>query len=492
MKKPLSKTIHLVWPNDKNLGSAVLPPLGIGYLASYLVDKGFDVKIHDSTFSKRFFFDKERAIYGIAIDTPILNVAEVAIKRIKKANKDNLIVAGGPHATTLPHSLMENKLVDYLTVGEAEETFHSLCDALLKGKPVKDIKGVYYRKGKKVVFTGPAPMVKDLDALPFPRYDLFPIDDYLGYKPIKELNMITSRGCPFDCIYCQPYLHNTFGRNIRFRSPKNVVDEMMEVKKKYKPHIIFFCDDFVNAKYTRELCEEIIRRKVNIFWRCQARACLSKDVLKLMKKAGCMNIAFGVESGSQKVLNAINKKIKLDQVKKQFEDCRKIGMFAHAFLMVGSPTENWEDVRKTISFVDEIKPFSIYVCITTPYPGTHLFNKLLRENKLPKDIDWLAMHHFRDDAFHGDISEMSEEDVVKAKYLILSKFKKSSKLARAAYLTSYLGDGVGALKVASFVLGNPKVTFEISKALLFISKTGSGLHGTNPESDFFDIEKSFG
>lgn len=489
MKHGLSRTINLVWPNDISQGSAVFPPLGIGYISSYLVEKGFDVKIYDSTFDRNLRLSKKRAIYGVAITTPLLNLAKVIITEIKKANKDNIIIAGGPHATIMPESLMKEVLVDYAVAGEGEVVFHRLCTAILNNKSVQGVKGVYYRARGAVRFTGGAELIQDLDELPPPRYDLFPLREYMNAKPIKELNMVTSRGCPFDCIFCQPYLRNAFGIKIKCRSPKKIVDEIERIKLEIKPHVIFFCDDMAIPAYVRELCNEIIRRNVRILWRCQARVCLDKDLLRLMKRAGCINIAFGVESGSQKVLDALNKSIKVERVVQQFQDCREVGIFTHAFLMVGNPGETEEDIKKTIAHVEKIKPFSIYVSITTPYPGTHLFNLLKQENKLPKNIDWGSMNQYKDETFYVNISEMTKEEVVKAKHLVLESFKKTNKLSRAKCLGSYLKDLDGIRTLFFFVVNNPTAIFRVLKTFILMSRSGSGLDATNPKSDSFDDKK---
>ncbi len=486
MKDKLSNTINLVWPNDYKSGSAVLPPLGLGYIASYLMKQGLYVKIYDYTFNSNLELSKEKAIYGVSITTPILNIAEKVIKKIKEINKNNIIIVGGVHATNMPQQLINNKDIDYVIFGEGEKTFYNLCKTILKNESVKNILGVYYKDNKGVHFTGAAEFIENLDELPFPNYDLFPIQTYIKSKPIKELNIITSRGCPFNCIFCQPYLKKMFGDKIRYRSPKNVVDEIEQLKKKYNPDIFFFCDDMVNPNYIENLCKEFINNKLRIIWRCQARACLDKKLLKLMKKAGCVNIAFGVESGSQKVLNAINKGLRVEDVVRQFNDCRKVGIFTHAFLMVGNPTENMDDINKTIELVKKIKPFSIYVSITTPYPGTYLFNQLQNEKKLPEKIDWSSMHHLKDDTFYIDISDMSKEEIVKAKHLILDGFRNSSKLSRFYYIISYIKNWDGVKNILFFILEHPLVIFNVLKTFISISKSGSGLDATNPESDFFD------
>src|SRR4030042_1833989 len=487
-KNILSKTIHLVWPNDVEYVTGLFTPLGVGYLASYLKKKGFDIIIHDRTFSKEIKAEKKRAIYGVSITTPIANLAMEVIKRIKKLNPENITIAGGPHATCVPEDLIKSRLVDYVVVGEGEDTLSELCSKLLGNESVKDVKGIYYKVGKGTHFTGPRQLIEDIDTIPFPLHELFPLEQDTKNRPIREMVIISSRGCPFNCEFCQPYLRNTFGMKIRYRSEKNVVDELEYVKKKHGAHIVVFNDDMVNPVYIKKVCDEIIRRGLKILWRCQARANLDKSLIRLMKRAGCIGIAFGVESGSQKVLDAVDKRLKVEDVAKVFRYCREIGIFTHAYLMVGNTSENMDDVRKTLELIRNIKPFSIGVSIATPYPGTHLFARLKKEGKLPEKIDWGIMHHMKNNTIYIKVSELSRDEVIEAKNMLMEEFMRGNKNSRFRYILSYMKDTDGMRNVFYFAIKNPGTVLSSLTTLIAISRTGSGFKYTNPKQSFYGKE----
>lgn len=482
----LSRTINLVWPSDPEYSYNLLTPLGLGYLASYLSKKGFDVKVHDLMFSKDIKSDNRRAIYGVSIATPLMGIAMVAIKKIKRLNHANIIIVGGPHASCVPEELIQEKEIDYLVFGEGEETLYELCDRLLNGKPIEDVKGIYYKDEKGVHYTGARELIGGLDSLPFPRHDLFPLKEYAKNRIIKEMGILSSRGCPYNCDFCQPYLKTVFGEKVRYRLTKNVVDEIEYLKKNYKTHIVTFHDDLMNPSYFRGICKEIIARKLKILWRCQTRARLDKSLVRLMKKAGCIGITFGVESGSQKVLEAINKMQKIEIIKKSFRVCREFGIFTHALIMVGNRSENMADVYKTLELLKVIRPFSMAVSITTPHPGTHLFQRLKEENKLPMQLDWSAMHFSRESTFYvQQTSGLSREEVVKARNMLMNEFAKAGKISRFSYMLSYIKDFWGLNNIFHFVIKNPKIAFKGLLTLITISKTGAGIRYTNPRQSFY-------
>jgi len=477
----LNSEINLVWANKKEYMTTIFNPLGIGYIAAYLLKKNFNVKIQDLTFSEKINIDNTRKIYGISMPTPLYNFSMEVIKKIKEKNKNNIVIVGGPHANCLPEELIKNKNIDYVVLGEGEETFFELCKNLINKKQIKKIKGIYYKDKNGIHFTGQRNFIKNLDNLPFPRHDLFSLEKYDENKAIKEMLIIASRGCPFNCEFCQPYLRNIFGAKIRYRSPKNVIDEMEHLKKRYNAQIIAFADDMVNPDYTKKICNEIIKRKLKILWRCQARANLTKEILKLMKKAGCIGISFGVESGSQKVLDSIQKNLKIKDIKKVFKSCREVGIFTHAFIMIGNSNENMKDVFKTSKLIKEIKPFSIGVAITTPYPKTHLFERLKKENKIPKKLDWGKFHHIMDNTTHIKISELSNKEIIMGKHMLIEKFEKENKISRLGYILLYIKDFSGISNIFNFIIRSLRSSLKAFLTLISISKSGSGYKLTNPK-----------
>ncbi len=479
MKKDIK--INLIWLNNVEATTSIATPLGIGYISGYLIDKGLKVKVHDLTFDSELKLEEEPAIYGISITTPIYNSVMKLVKQIKEKNKKNIIILGNAHATSVPEILIKEKNVDYVIVGEGERVFYELCNNILNNKSNEEIKGAYFKKENKVCFNGRQELIPNLDELPFPRHDLFPLEKYFEGKALRELGIISSRGCPFNCEFCQPYLKKTFGSNTRYRTAKNVVDEIEELKEKYGCNMVVFNDDMVNPSYIEKICNEIMNRKVKILWRCQARANLSYDLLKIMKKSGCVAISFGVESGSQKVLDAIGKSLKVEDIIKVFRDSRKVGLFTHAYIMVGNSTETLKDIEETIKLIKTIKPFSIGVSITTVYPSTNLFNRLKKEGKI--DDDYLKegnFNHILGNTKYIKISNLNQEEVRISKRRILEEFEKH-KISRFVYIPLYIKDLSGIKNCFYFLKDNFSSCVSIVKTLFSISSSGSGYKYTNPK-----------
>jgi anaerobic magnesium-protoporphyrin IX monomethyl ester cyclase len=235
----------------------------------------------------------------------------------------------------------------------------------------------------------PQPWIKDLDSLPFPARHLLPMDKYtiLGKKSTIG-NIISSRGCPFYCTFCESSL--LFGRMFRARSPKNVVDEMKQLINEYHPKTIEFSDDLftLNMKRTETICDEIRRRGLDIPWACSSRVdTVSRSLLRKMKKAGCILIYYGVESGSQRVLNLMRKHIKIEQIIKAIKWTKEVGIEILASFIIGFPGETREDMQKTIAFAKRLDVDYAQFSFATPYPGTELY-QMAKEKGLLLTEDW--------------------------------------------------------------------------------------------------------
>lgn len=300
------------------------------------------------------------------------------------------IAVCGPHATALSKEiLLNNEHVDFVLNGEYEFTTLELVKKLDKEKNYGRIKGLTFRKGRKVIKNPPRPLIKNLDILPWPARHLLPMGKYNeGFAEYPNQQMISSRGCPFHCIFCV-YPQVFYNHTIRLRSAVDVVDEMEFLLDKYKPKEIYFDDDSftIIPKHVTNICNEIIKRGLDIQWSCMGHANLSYDLLKLMVRSGCVGIKFGVESGSQDVLKKMGKPLDLRMVKKFVENCKKLGLKTHATYMVGLPFETKADMEKTLRFALELGTDSFQISIATPYPGT-AFYKMVKEN------GWLVTNDF--------------------------------------------------------------------------------------------------
>ncbi len=476
--------VNFIYPNDVKINFGLYPPLGISYLAAYIINKGYETRVFDMTFEDNLLekLTKEKSIYAISITTPMSELGFKIASDIKKLNKENIVIVGGPHPTVVPEDCIKKPYIDFVVTGEGEITLYELLEAIRKGRGFDSVKGIYYKKNGKVARNPPREPIQNLDELPFPRQDLFPIDRYFKVRELREISLISSRGCYGDCTFCQPCVRMIFGHKFRLRSAKAIVDEIEHILKKYKADMVVFSDDTLGIKpHVEELCKEILRRKLDFYWRCQARINLDFETLKLMKKAGCIAISFGVESGDQGILDSIHKHTKVKQIKEVFRLCRKLGIFTNAFLMVGNIGETRESVYKTIELLREIKPFAISVSITTPYPGTHLFKEAKEMGYLREDMKWSELSHYSDSAHSLNLPTLSEREILNYRKLIKREFSKRGTLNRIEYVVKYFAD-VGAIaKAARFIIRRPGVILSSLKLMLLSIRLGEGVAFTNPK-----------
>lgn len=376
-------------------------PLGLAYLAASIKKfrKG-QVEIIDTNalnYSiedlKAHLSKSKPDVIGISILTPMYLRAKEAINAARQVLRDSIIIVGGPHVTIFPiKTLEENPEVDIAVIGEGELTIVELLSAIGKNKSLSKIKGIAYRKGKKVIVNAPRPFIIDIDKVPLPARNLLPMEKYRPaptyYKRLPSYLILTSRGCPFNCAYCS----KIFGKTYRHHSVGRVMKEMEILINGYGARDIIFRDDTftINKKYVIELCNEIIRKGLNkkVEWTCMTRVNLvDKELLNFMRKAGCWSIHYGAESGSQRLLGLINKGITIKQVKDAFRWTREAGIEIKAFFMLGLPTETREESLQTLKFAKGCGADWIQVTITVPYPGTRLYEIAKKDGTL-KSFNW--------------------------------------------------------------------------------------------------------
>jgi radical SAM superfamily enzyme YgiQ (UPF0313 family) len=371
-------------------GSSGHPPLGIAYLASYLMKYiGFhDISIVDKP--KDYFRAIKKLnpdIVGIGYcttDTP--TAVELAEKIKSELNIPT--IAGGQHISQIPHILP--KAFDACTIGEAEQTFLELMKVFLKNNrfelhTLKNISGIAFHNNGNVVINERRPLIEPLDKIPFPARDLFDMDNYLAprrsitdKKLSRGTHMFTSRGCPFKCIFCSS---SHFWKTIRYNSAKYVVEEMKMLVDKYRVEGILIFDDLFAGDVSR--MKEIIKLmkeeglKDKLTFRCYTRVQLVADEerCKLMKEMGITDLSLGFESGSQKILSYIKDgNVTIEQSKKAIENAKKYGFTIHGCFVLGSPMETKEDMLKTLEFIKNNPIDTIDLCLLTPFPGSKLWD----------------------------------------------------------------------------------------------------------------------
>lgn len=382
-------------------------PLGIAYIAAVLRENGFDVEILDSVF-RGWNAVKERLEHTdyniLGVSTLTMNFEDgLKIAKIAKSiNPDCTIILGGIHPTIFPDDAIMEKDIDIVCMGEGEYTMLELIQTLVRGGELNKIQGILYKDKGKAIRNQYRPLIQNLDDIPFPARDLLPMDEYLsahvgriGWElPSPSTSMITSRGCPFHCTFCSSHL--TFGRRVRFRSPRNVVAEIEYLIDRYKIKGISFVDDTftLNSKRISEFCSEIRSRGIDIEWMCMGRVdTVSKDMLEDMKRAGCTSIGYGIESGSQHVLDEyIKKGITLEAAERAIKITKEVGITSVAYFMIGTPGETLGDIDKTIRFAKRLNPDAVNFSIAIPMPGTEMFDIASKIGKIEvnsfKDFDF--------------------------------------------------------------------------------------------------------
>lgn len=380
-----------------------LPPLGLAYLASYIRKRGYENTIIIDSDIMQYSIDEtvEKAlsanpdIVGVTVMTSSYNYALQIAAGIKKKRSALPVIFGGTHSSALPEYILKNPCVDMVCAGEGEHVFYNLLQTLKQGKSPAGVRGLVYKEGDRIVKNEPEPFISDLDSLPFPDRSILPLEKYttagssLPSGKYMFTTLVTSRGCPFHCIYCAS--KTTMGGAYRFRSADNIIREIEEIIKNYKIRHFRILDDIFTLKKERVLafCDEIVKRKLRIVWECFSRIDLvDETILKALKAAGCYTITYGLESGSQTILNNLKKGTTVKKAEEIVALTKKIGIRISANFMIGNPGETKETIEETIRFAKKMKIDSLGVAITTPYPGTELF--LMFQDRLKEPIDWDA------------------------------------------------------------------------------------------------------
>ncbi|MCD6312144.1 MAG: radical SAM protein [Elusimicrobia bacterium] len=367
---------------------ANMPPLGLTYIAAYLRSNGYrDIKIVDveaGGYNIDDIVEYSPDVIGFTSVTPNFESTCRMASELKK-RLDIPLVLGGIHVSVAPVSAMENeKAFDYGVMGEGEVTAKELMDAIKEGKSVENIKGIVRRKQGKIIVNPPRELIRDLDVLPFPARELLNNSDYVFSVPgegIRPLAMMSSsRGCPFNCVFCAS--KTIWGRGTRFRSAENVLSEIEEIVNKLRIKYIVFSDDTftLDRKRVVEICDLIIERKLKFKWQMMTRANLfDEELLLLMKKAGLVRMSIGIESGDPIILKKIKKGVTLQDIRDAYRIAAKVGVETRGSVMLGHPYETRKTAMTTLRFIRNLKDCKqMYINISTPYPGTELYEMAIR------------------------------------------------------------------------------------------------------------------
>jgi anaerobic magnesium-protoporphyrin IX monomethyl ester cyclase len=392
---PVDNVITSAYPKCFHHLRGVQPPLGLLYLASYLnkINSALNIKVFDACAEyyslqnlKELICDFKPDVVGVQIFSFTLIDSLDVLKTIKENYPEIYTVAGGPHVTLFPEETMSFSFVDFAVIGEGEIPFSQLVQSIAgEGIGLNSINGIAYRENSELFIDKKHNNIECLDDIPIINRKLLP---YKKYSSVFSRNsimtaMITSRGCPYHCVYCSNFNHKP-----RAHSAEYVIQEIKNCVDLGINEIFIIDDTFsYDMERAKSICKGIIKNKIELKWYVNTRInTMDEELLGLLKQAGCRRVNYGIESGSQKIINNIKKGIKLEKAKHIIRKTKAAGLDVYCFFMIGLPGETMSDIKQTIKFVKETKPDFAQFSVTTIEPGTELYNMALNTGIIKYDV----------------------------------------------------------------------------------------------------------
>lgn len=407
--------------------SPICPPLGLAYVAASLRKAGYDARCVDAVgeapFQRIVLENKNFLTYGLSTREIIERVAHCdvlgvslmfshdwpmakpIIQAIRKANPQAIIIGGGEHINAVPEFCLKDcPELDVCVLGEGEETIIALLRAYERGGDLSGVAGIVYRSGGETVRNPPRARIEKLEDIPWPAWDLFPLETYLanglgyGVNPGRTIPILTSRGCPFECTFCSS--PNMWTTRWQARSTDDVIKEMQHYIDRHQAQNFDLYDltAIVRKDWVVEFCRKIIDRKWNITWQMPSGTrseALDEESLHLMYLSGQKNISYAPETGSPTTLKRIKKKVVLDRMTVSIRSALKEGMNIKLNIIMGFPHETWKEIRETLLFLVRMAVMGVqdaYIACFSPYPGSELFSELQRSGKIKElDADYFLM-----------------------------------------------------------------------------------------------------
>jgi len=386
-----------------------MPSLGILFLAAVLEKRGIDVEVVPTDILKLSWDDISKRIESFGPD--LLGVTTTTenrfdsfklVKTAKEVNPNIITILGGPHISMAKEDTINHiKDTDILCIGEGEQTILELTSAIENKQPLSKVKGIYYRgEGGKAIFTGHQEAIHDIDTLPFPARHLIPMEKYNFFietrdgRKRKAQNIITSRGCPFNCYFCSTPVN--WGRKMRGHSPERVINEIEHIIDRYGAEYIWFYDDTLNYHPARlhKIMDMIIERKLDIKFTAELRIDLvDKPLLEKMKKAGLEIGSFGIEAGNTRIRqDVVRKKFDIELAYQFLEWSKELDFIPGPFFIFSHYTETWNEAQETVQIMEKVRSINPLADISTAilhvYPGTHLETIAKNEKIIPSDFSW--------------------------------------------------------------------------------------------------------
>ncbi len=445
--------ILLLNPKLKTWSPNFYVPLGLTYIAAVLEQAGYQVEIIDLNMQKVkdiIFREKVNGADVVGITGMITEYSEIVrlVSSIKKIQPETTVILGGPLATTLPLELLQVTQTDFIVLGEGEKTIINLLSTIKNKNGYENIKGIAYRKNGVFILNDAVEPIEDMDTIPFPARHLLNIERYLGNQfqsfgiDVKELgrvkctNMVSSRGCPYNCTFC---FKDMWGNRWRARSPQNMIEEIEELHNDYGVNGFFFNDDtfVLDKQRVFDFCNLIREKEIKIAWYCNGRVNLmTRELLTAMYDAGCLGIAYGIESGNQKILDSIKKQINLDQVRKVVKWTKEAGIHVTGYFMLGILGETRATIRETIDFARELDLDFHGFSLTTPIPGTELYESSIGAGLISGNST--ALGEWSQHANANLTSDCSDSDLTAFASKVFKEFYLQKRYGKYYYLNPTL------------------------------------------------------
>ena len=381
---------------DRRAGTLQNPVLSLAVVAAPVLEDGHEVRIADVEMEDEPYGSLERILkqfrpgyVGVTGTTPMAVEMGRIAAMAKEHCPDAVTVAGGVHVTTFPREMLEQRMFDIGVIGEGDFTLRDI----IRAEALDDVPGIAFKRGGAIIAAAPRPLLENLDELPMPAWQLYDIPRYTRTSRLVERHspaglLETSRGCVFECVYCNK---NIFGRRFRSKSPRRVVDEIERMLEVGFREIHVEDDGFsTNLANAKAICDEIVRRGLRFPWTLINGIRVDRadqELVEKLREAGCYQAAFGVESGSQQILDRIKKGITKDQVSEAISMTKRAGIETFGFFMLGLPGETEETMQDTIDFALELDLDIAKFAIAIPLPGTPMFDEYDRQG-LIVTRDW--------------------------------------------------------------------------------------------------------
>lgn len=374
------------------------PPLGICYLGAMLKDlegvrvflKDYEVTPFSSETLKEDLSGLEIDVLGVSFRTASYGSAKEFIKIARALNSGIFIVTGGHHATAFPEKTLMDLKCDAVVRGEGEYTFKELVKNLMGNLSLEGIEGITYKnRDSGIVSNKPSQPILDINNIPWPARELLNPDDY------SVMTILTSRGCPFNCIYCDKGIST---RKVKFRSADDIFEEMRYVVTRLNKKRLYIVDDhfFLNRNRLEPVLDKMIRQRLGARWVCQARVDgMSEDILIKAKEAGCEQIMYGIETGDESELRYIRKDTTLPEAEKAVRATKRAGITARTNFMLGFPISTRETIKNTVNFARRLKPDIVRFFAVSPLPNTDLWDNIYGKGYIPENINWDDIDFFK-------------------------------------------------------------------------------------------------